>query len=230
MKAGEAAELLGRTGLFHGLAPEDLHRLASATSSRRYKKGNVVLYEGDPGDSLYVVAQGSLKVFLTSPEGNELLLTRLSSGDTFGELALIDGGPRSASVEALEPTEVLFLTRPSLLEILRRHPQVTEALLANLGRIIRRVSEQAADLVFLDLDGRVAKLLVHLGERAIESGGSEAEIDLGMSQADLAGMIGGSRQRVNRSLHHFAERGYIDLDGRRVVVRELDRLRARAGL
>lgn len=230
MKAGEADELLAQTSLFHGLDREDLTRLSRAAVSRSFKKGGMAFYEGDPGDALYVVVEGSLKIFLASPEGGELLLTRLSVGDTFGELALIDGGPRSASVEALEPTHVLVLTRPNLLEILHDHPQVTDALLANLGKIIRRVSEQAADLVFLDLDGRVAKLLVHLGEQTRESGTEGRAIDLGMSQSDLAARIGGSRQSVNQSLHRFVNRGYIKIDKRRVLIKDLERLRHRAGL
>lgn len=228
--SGAAEELLARTSLFRGLDEAHLARLAEGAVLRSYKKGSVIFHEGDPGDSLYVVVSGSLKIFLTSREGAELLLTRLSAGETFGELALIDGGGRSASVEALEETELLRLSRPTLLEILRDEPQVTEPLLTNLGRIIRRVSEQAADLVFLDLDGRVAKLLVQLAETTERATGGEMTIDLGMTQSDLASLIGGSRQSVNNSLHRFEKRGYIRIDKRRVVVKDLHRLQARAGL
>ena len=228
--SGAAEKLLARTSLFKGLDEAHLARLAEGAVLRSYKKGSVIFHEGDPGDSLYVVVSGSLKIFLTSREGAELLLTRLSVGETFGELALIDGGGRSASVEALEETELLRLSRPTLLEILRDEPQVTEPLLTNLGRIIRRVSEQAADLVFLDLDGRVAKLLVQLAETTERASGGEMTIDLGMTQSDLASLIGGSRQSVNNSLHRFEKRGYIRIDKRRVVVKDLHRLQARAGL
>jgi CRP-like cAMP-binding protein len=224
-----AESLLAQANLFRGLGDGDIERLTHAAVSHRYKKGSAVIYEGDPGDALYVVMSGSLKVFVTSSEGNELLLTTLSSGDTFGELALIDGGTRSASVEALEASELLVLTRPSLLEILADYPSVTEALLTNLGKTIRRVSEQAADLVFLDLDGRVAKLLVQLAEES-PAAGETSTIDLGMSQSDLAAHIGGSRQSVNQSLHRFAKRGYLTLDKRMVAVKDLARLRRRAGM
>ena len=118
MREERAAELLGATGLFGGLDPKALRHLAARVSERSYKKGQLIFYQGDPGDALFVVVEGVVKVFVPSEEGDEMVLITLSAPEVFGEVALIDGGPRSASAEALEPTTVLMLTREVLLEVL----------------------------------------------------------------------------------------------------------------
>jgi CRP-like cAMP-binding protein len=160
-----------------------------------------------------------------------MLLATLHRADTFGELAVIDGGPRSASAEAVEPTTLLVLARSALLEVLHDHPAVTDGLLRSLGVLARRLTDQAADLVFLDLHGRVAKLLVNLVDKN-ESGGGAGEVvlDLHLTQGELASMVGGSRQSVNQILRAFEQLGYLELQGRRMVVRRPDLLRRRAGL
>ena len=159
-----------------------------------------------------------------------MVLTTLHPPEVFGELALIDGGPRSASAEALEPSVVLVLTRPTLLELLAQHPTLTDSLLRSLGAVLRRLTEQTSDLVFLDLHGRVAKLLLNLALEQRAEANELSVLDLHMTQSDLAGMVGGSRQSVNQILQYFQGRGYIKLDGRRVELLRPDLLRRRAGL
>jgi CRP-like cAMP-binding protein len=117
-----------------------------------------------------------------------------------------------------------------LLEVLADRPALAEALLRSLGESLRRLTEQAADLVFLDLNGRVAKLVVGLAEQQAVDDTGEIVLDLHMTQSDVAGMVGGSRQSVNQILKAFERRGYLDLDGRHIRVRELDLLRKRAGI
>jgi CRP-like cAMP-binding protein len=142
---------------------------------------------------------------------------------------LIDGEPRSASAETLEQTRVLVLTRATFLETLRESPAMTESLLRSLGAVLRRLTEQTADLVFLDLHGRVAKLLVGLAEKnGLTEEGSE--LDLQLTQSDLASMVGGSRQSVNQILKSFERRGFVELHGRKLVLKAPDLLRKRAGL
>jgi CRP/FNR family transcriptional regulator, cyclic AMP receptor protein len=223
-----AASTLGATELFADLDPEILNRLGERTIERRFRRGQLVFGEGDPGDSLFIVVDGLVKVFVTSDEGEEMVLITLRNGDTFGELALIDGRPRSASAQALEPTTTLVVTRDELLDLMRAHPALAESLLGSLGALVRRLTEQAADLVFLDLHGRVAKLLVHF---AAERGPVEEPIlDLHLTQSDLAAMVGGSRQSVNQILGAFEKRGYIELRGRTIVLKRMDLLSRRAGL
>jgi CRP/FNR family cyclic AMP-dependent transcriptional regulator len=228
MKLQRSASILGATELFAELDIEILNRVGERALERRFRRGQLIFGEGDPGDSLFVVVDGLVKVFVTSDEGEEMVLITLRTGDTFGELALIDGRARSASAQAVEPTVALVVTRDVLLELMREHPALSESLLGSLGALVRRLTEQAADLVFLDLHGRVAKLLVHFAaERGREE---EAVLDLHLTQSDLAAMVGGSRQSVNQILRAFEKRGYIELRGRTIVLKRMDLLSRRAGL
>jgi CRP-like cAMP-binding protein len=230
VKPGEASSLLARTRLFGGLDPAALSSLGERAIERTYKKGQLLVYQGDPGDSVFVVESGLIKVMVTSEEGEEMVLVTLRPYDTLGELSLVDGGPRSASAEALEPTRVLVITRAVLLELLERHPSLMDALLRSLGSLVRRLTEQAADLVFLDIHERMAKLLLTLADERGEKAGAEILLDLNLTQADLAAMVGGSRQSVNQTLRSFESRGYLQIEGRVIRLRKPSELRRRAGL
>ncbi|HVF52827.1 MAG TPA: Crp/Fnr family transcriptional regulator [Actinomycetota bacterium] len=228
MKAERAAKLLGGSNLFADLDEETLLKVADRLIERSYKKGQVIFYQGDLGDSLFLVAEGLVKVMVTSPDGEEMVLTTVRPPDIFGELAVFDGGQRSASAEALEATTTLGLTRETFLTVLQEHPRLQDALLRSLGNVLRRLTEQASDLVFLDLHGRVAKLLLGLADDRGEKQGDETLLDLRMTQADLAAMVGGSRQRVNVILRSFEDRGYLALEGRKIKLIRADLLKRRA--
>ena len=228
MKTEQAASLLAATPLFCGLQRAELLALAEGVRPRNYPKNQFIFHQGDHGDALYVLVEGRVKVVLTSDEGNEIVLATLQPPEIFGELALIDEGARSASIQTLEPVTVLLLTRSTLLDLLRTNPAVADALLRSVGRLVRRMISQAADLVFLDLNGRVAKVLLRL----IDDRGDAAApvtLDLGMTHSDLAAMVGGSRQSVNQTLRQFERRGFVELRGRTVVVKDIAALRQRAG-
>lgn len=227
MNPEQAANFLERASLFRDLDEATRARLAERAIERSYKKGQLIFYQGDPAEALFVVIEGRVKVVVTSEEGDEMLLVTLEPGDTFGELALIDGEPRSASAETLEATKVLMLTRTTFLDTMHQSPALTEALLRSLGAVLRRLTEQTADLVFLDLHGRVAKLLISLAEKA-SSNGDEVELDLNLTQTDLASMVGGSRQSVNQILRSFERRGYLEMHGRKLILKAPDALRRRA--
>lgn len=221
------ARLLAMTELFAGLEPALLERLAEQARWRRYRRGELLCRQGEEGDSLMVVDQGLVKVFVTSELGDEMVLVTLRRPEAFGEVALLDGGPRSASCEAVVPTEVLVLTRRSLMGALEQQPALAAAMLRSLSRRLRRLTEQASDLVFLDLHGRVAKLLLALASDP--QGSEERTLDLEITQTDLARMVGGSRQSVNQILHGFAARGYLTVRGRHITITRPDLLRRRAG-
>lgn len=229
MNPDQAASYLKQTRLFGDLDPEALARLADRAIERTYKKGQLIFYQGDPAEALFVVIEGRIKVVVVNEEGDEMLLVTLQPVDVFGEVALIDGEPRSASAETLEPARLLVLTRTTFLEALKESPAMSESLLRSLGAVLRRLTEQAADLVFLDLHGRVAKLLVGLAEKTQE-GGNGVELDLHLTQSDLASMVGGSRQSVNQILRSFERRGYVEMHGRKLILKAPDQLRKRAGL
>jgi CRP-like cAMP-binding protein len=230
MANDRAVSLLARSELFRDLDPEALGLLAERAVSRTYRKSERVFHQGDPGDAMYVVVEGLVKVVVVAESGDEMVLVTLGPAQSFGELALIDGRPRSAGAEAVEATTLLVITRSSLWDAFEQHPDIAEKMLKSLGSVIRRLTEQTADLVFLDLHGRVAKLLVGFAQ---EQGKQDEEgilLDLHLTQRELAAMVGGSRQSVNQILHAFADRGYLELRGRTVVLKDMGRLRHRAGL
>jgi CRP/FNR family cyclic AMP-dependent transcriptional regulator len=222
-----AVDILRSARIFADLPDEALSRLTDACVRRTYRRGQYLMYQGDEGARLLVVASGLVKVVLTSEQGGEVVLTTLGPGETLGELALLDGSPRSASVVAVEPTTVLTLSRETVLELLSRHPSVLDALLRSLGGLVRRLTEQAGDLVFLDLGGRVAKLLLRLAE-AHGNGHSPPRVNVALSQSDLAAMVGATRPAVNRVLQGMAARGLIAVDGHSIVLCDVPRLRRRA--
>lgn len=219
------AALLRRTVMFGAMEQTALEQLAGRALQRSYRRGEVIVREGDPGDALFVVVDGLVKVYVTSAGGDEMLLVTLAPPAVFGELPLVDGGTRSASAAALQATTVLTVTRSALLEGLSGDVRLADGLLRSLGSLVRRLTDQAADLVFLDLHGRVAKLLLRIAEKNPPAPGGEWELDLHLTQAEIASMVGGSRQSVNQVLRSFERRGLVELDGRRVVIKQLDRLR-----
>jgi CRP/FNR family transcriptional regulator, cyclic AMP receptor protein len=225
----DAVSVLAGTSLFGSLATQDLAGVADLCVRRTYAKGQFLCYQGDPGDRLFVVANGRVKVTLTSEHGDEMVLVTLGTHEVLGELAVIDQAPRSASVVAIVPTTVLMLSRPVLLQLMSSHPAVRDALLTSVGALVRRLTEQAGDLVFLDLGERLAKLLLRLADDSGRAG-DRIVLDLGLTQSDLARMIGGSRPAVNRALQSLASRGLIEISGQTIVLQDLAGLRRRAGV
>ena len=230
MRTEARAGLLRQTRLFAGLGEPTLRTLADRALERSFPRHSRLFHQGDPGTGLYVVVSGLVKVAVTSEDGEEMVLVTLGPGEALGELSIVDGGPRSASAEALEPTVALLITREVLLDLAARDHGLTEALLQALGGLLRRLTEQASDLVFLDLPGRVAKLLAGLAAERGSATAEGIELDAALTQTDLAGMVGASRQSVNQILQGFARRGYLQVRGRRIVIHRLDLLRRRAGL
>lgn len=228
MRGDRIAAVLSETALFRDLDEEARRALAPQIVPRSYRKGDLIFSQGDRGESLYIVAEGLVKLSLVSSEGAEMVLAALRPPSVFGELALLDGGPRTATARALQATTLLALTRPSFVRLVTDNPRLAEALHCSLGAIIRRTLQQASDLVFLDLPGRVAKLLLILAEEQGHTVDDGVRLDLDLTQSTLAGLVGGSRPSVNQSLRAFQERGLVELRGREVLIRDLERLRRRA--
>lgn len=230
MKLDELLPVLSRTELFGHLSEETLREIAPKGIRRRHKKGELIFRQGDEGRTVYVLLGGLAKIFLTSERGDEMLLATLQAPATFGELALIDGLPRSASVEAIEPVETLTFNVTDLVELSKANGSFSTGLLESLAGLIRRLTDQASDFVFLDLHGRVAKLLLNFVDTRGEHTDEGIVLDLHLTQGDLARMVGGSRQSVNQILGTLSNRGYLALYGRKIVIKRLDLLRRRAGL
>jgi CRP/FNR family transcriptional regulator, cyclic AMP receptor protein len=224
----DAAKLLRQTPLFARLSEGSLSRLAGGAARRSYPKGEILWREGDPGQSLCVIADGLVKISVNSPSGGEMLLATLQSPDAFGELSLVDEGTRSATATAGTDTVVLSLDRSTFLDGLSRNPEAIDALLQTLGSVIRRLTEQASDLVFLDLHSRVAKVLLGFAAQVGTNNAETIELDLPLTQEELGEMVGGSRQSVNQILHEFQRRGILDMHGRRIRILQIEQLQRRA--
>src|SRR5690606_10805883 len=181
----ENTDALTGVEMFSGLEPEARRRVIAAAVPYTYRKGQVLFSQDDPGDSLIVLKRGAVAVYRTSPAGERALLTVVRPPDVFGEVSLLDGSARSASAEAIEDCSVLALSRVAFLELVHSNPAILDAVMRSLGGLIRRLTEQNADHVFLDLPGRVAKALVRL---AGDSQASMVTIELNQSQlAEMAG-------------------------------------------
>ena len=219
---------LAGTALFESLGEAALSSVARSCVRRDFARGQFLFYQGDPGDRLFILMSGLVKVVFTSVQGDELVLATLGAREVVGEMAVLDQVPRSASVVAVKQTRALLLNRPVLLALMRAHPPVMDALLALLGGLVRRLTEQTGELAFLDLRGRLASVLLRLAAEHERVAGPVV-LDLGLTQSDLGAMIGASRPAVNRGLQSLAGGGFIELDGARIVLIDLDGLRRQSG-
>lgn len=211
--------------MFTGLNADARQRIAAAAIPRQYRRGQLLFVEGDPGDSLIMVRSGAVSVFRTSPTGERAMLHVVRSPDVLGEVSLLDGSVRSASAEALEDTSAMALARTTFLELVHASPSMLDAVMRTMGGMVRRLTEQSSDHVFLDLPARVAKALVRL------SGHTNAPmVTIELNQTQLAELAGGSRQSVNQAIGTFALRGWLRTEGRRIVVTDIPALRRRAGV
>jgi len=199
--------------MFSGLQRDELLKFAELTRERTYPKGSVILFQGDPGDSLYVLRQGRAKVVLIGEDGREVILGILTVGDHFGELSLIDGHPRSAHVIAMDDAQLIVLRREDFRRRVEESPRVAWALLVEISRRLRRADEQIGSLVLLDVDGRIARLLL---DAAAESGGPTIEKRL--THQTIAQMIGASRETVSRAMREFQDNGLISVQRRQISI------------
>ena len=217
------ADFLATVPLFSSLDPEELARFAELTREKAYPKGSVILFEDDPGDSLYLVREGRVKVVLVGEDGREVILGVLEPGAHFGELALIDDQPRSAHVIAMEDSQLLILRREDFRRRVEANPSVAWALLMELSRRLRRADQKIGGLVLLDVPGRISRLLLDLSAES-----SNGTIEKPLTHQTIAQMIGASRETVSRAMKDFQEEGLIRVERRRIAVANRDALEKRA--
>ena len=214
--------------LFVALDPEGAAALRASLTERAVSKGDVVFHEGEPGDRMYVILEGKVKLGQSSNDGRESLLAILGPGEMFGELSLFDPGQRTSTATALTDAVVLALSNEQLKPWLAGRPEVATALLQALARRLRRTNEAMADLVFSDVPGRVAKALMDLGEKFGEITTEGLMVTHDMTQEEIAQLVGASRETVNKALADFAQRGWIRLESRQVMILDVERLGRRA--
>jgi len=224
MRAG-AAEALRRCVLFSRVDDETLARCVDSLRSRRYRRNETIFHQGDPGDSLYVIQSGAVKIVLPDPEGEEgAIIATLGAGDFFGELALLDGEEHSATAIALEPSEALVLRRDTFDRLVDEDANLRRALFAGLVGELRRLTFHVGELHFLNLPGRLARRIVRMAREADPDAQGEIRLSWPFSQSELAAMIGGTRQTVNRLLSDFTAEGLIRIEKETLVVPDLARL------
>jgi CRP-like cAMP-binding protein len=209
--------------LFEGVSETAMREVARTLRRRRFRRNEVIFHQGDPGDALHVVTSGSVKVVLPSAEGEEAIIATLRPGDFFGELSLLDSAPRSATVVALEPAETMALPRTVFHELLDADPGLRDALLAGLAHELRSLTRHVEELHFLDLAGRLAMRLSRLA-RDSDPVSKEVRLNWPYTQSDLASMIGGTRQSVNKLLSGLVEDGLVLIERETLIIPDVDAL------
>ncbi len=207
-----------RVPLFANLDADSLRELATATRRRSYRPGEIIFHRDDPGQVLFVIREGKVRIYITSGDGQEVTLEVFGPGDYFGELALLDGHPRSASAVTLEPVEVYALQRSDFINTIMRHPRIAVAVITVLSRRLRQTDSMVEDLLFLDVHGRVAKKLLELAERHGVQTPEGILIDMRLTQADLASLVGSSRESVNKVIGFFLDKHFIRNEKRKIII------------
>ncbi len=227
-EGGVVDDVLMHAPLFSALDAEGAAAMRTSMEERRVPRGDTIFIEGEPGDRMYVILDGKIKLGQTSPDGRESLLAVLGPGEVFGELSLFDPGPRTATATAVTDSMVIGLGHESLRTWLTGRPEVAEALLQALARRLRRTNEALADLVFSDVPGRVAKQLLDLADKFGQPGPDGVLVHHDLTQEELAQLVGASRETVNKALADFTARGWIQVDQREVILLDMERLARRA--
>ena len=217
------ADFLSTVPLFRELERSAVRGFAELTREQRFAKGALIVSEGDAGDALYVVRSGEVKVVVGGEDGREVILHVLGVGDHFGELALIDGRPRSAHVISTQASSLLVLRRTDFRRQVEQNPQVAWGLMMELSRRLRQADGTIGSLVLLDVPGRVAKVLL---EHA--TAGDSATLVKPLTHQTIAQMIGASRETVSRAMAEFQENGFIAVQRRIITITDRTALEARA--
>lgn len=221
MPAVDTLELLAESELFGGFDRAALEEIARSSAPASLRRNDVVFEEGDEADRLFVVKDGRIAIANSSADGRESVFALMEAGDLFGEMPLFDGDTRSAQARALEPSELVVIPYPVVRAILQRQPDLLWGVVKLLARRLRTTDEALADSVFLDVTGRTAK-------RLLELAGENDEFFLPVTQEELAGMVGASRERVNKALAAFIRLGWLEQSERRYRITDREQLTRRS--
>lgn len=221
-------DTLARAGIFQGVDPDAVAALINDMDTVDFPKGTTIFDEGEPGDRLYIIVEGKIKLARHAPDGRENLLSVMGPSDMFGELSIFDPGPRTSSAVCVTDVTCATMDSTMLREWIDNHPEISQQLLRVLARRLRRTNASLADLIFTDVPGRVAKTLLQLANRfgVHECGALRVNHDL--TQEEIAQLVGASRETVNKALATFAHRGWIRLEGKSVLIVNTEHLARRA--
>lgn len=208
--------ILGRTRLFRGLPAATIRQISALSIRRSYSQGAIVFSQGDPGDALYGVVSGKIRISSSSRDGREIFLNIMEPGDTFGEIALLDGRHRTATASATSPSELIIITRAHFLELLEREPKLVSHVVQLLCERIRWTSGLAEETALLSVPERLARRLLSLGR--LHGRETPNGVELSISQEEVAHFLGLSRQAVNQYLQHWKVRGCLTLGRGKIII------------
>ena len=208
--------MLENVSLFSGLPQSDLDAISKLATTRTFPRNTIIISEGDTSDSLYAVLSGKVKIYLSDDEGKEIIINIQGAGEYFGELALLDDSPRSASVMTIETCKLAIISKTAFDECLEAHPQIALRVIRGLSGRLRDLTENVKSLALMDVYGRVARTLLELAED--ENG--EQIIRQRLTQRDIANMVGASREMVSRILKDLSTGGYITIRNKTITIHE----------
>ncbi|HEY6542836.1 MAG TPA: Crp/Fnr family transcriptional regulator [Ktedonobacteraceae bacterium] len=227
MEAEKETSYLKQVSLFANLADEDIHELMTAAKRRTFRSGEVIFHRDDPGQVLYMIKDGKVKICIISPDGQEISLAVFGKGECFGEFALLDGLPRSADAIALEKVECYTLQRSDFHNAIMKNPKIAIQVLEALTKRLRNTDNMVEDLIFLDVYGRVAKKLLELADAHGVKTDDGVRIEVRLTQQELASMVGASRESVNKVMGYFSEKDFISTDKHRITLHRIADLKRR---
>ncbi len=228
MERENEADYLKQVNIFKGLDDQEVHDLMSVAKKRTFRSGEVIFHRDDPGQVLYIIKEGKVKICLISPDGQEISLVVFGRGEYFGDLALLDGLPRSADAIALEKVECYTLQRGDFHNAIMKNPRIAIQIMEVLCERLRKTDQQVEDLIVLDVYGRVAKKLLELAEtHSVKQEDGSILINVRLTQQELAAMVGASRESVNKVLGYFTDKGYITTDKHKITLHRVADLKRR---
>jgi CRP-like cAMP-binding protein len=213
--------------IFRPLGPNVVAAVSQRLLFAEYRPGQLIFAEGEPGDRLYIIASGKVKVACRAPGGREMVQAVLGPSDMFGELAVFDSGPRSSTATAVTEVRAMFAERAALRACITDHPEIAEQLLRVLARRLRRTIDNQVELMATDVRGRLARLLLQLGQQFGSQNDGAIYVSHDLTQEELAQLIGASRETVNQALTDFARRGWIQLSDKSVLILDSEHLMQR---
>ncbi|MCK9391195.1 MAG: Crp/Fnr family transcriptional regulator [Syntrophales bacterium] len=220
--------LIKQIPLFSSLNREDIEIIAALLRRRSIKKGDIIFQKGDEGTALYAILSGRIKIIVTRPVGDKITVAILNDGDFFGEMALLDGMPRSADAVALEETQLAVLDRNDFLAFLVQHEHAVLAILRTLSLRLRKTDDLLSEICFLSLSARLAKRLLELARGESEGGHNISSLAMRMTQKELSNLLGVSRESVNKELKTLRDKGIVSTERSKIVILDQERLKKRA--
>jgi CRP/FNR family transcriptional regulator, cyclic AMP receptor protein len=227
MEPDKETSYFKQVSFFADLPEEEIQALSPITKRRTFRAGEVIFHRDDPGQVLYMIKEGKVKMCIISPDGQEVSLAVFGKGEYFGEFALLDGLPRSTDAVALEKVECYTLQRSDFHNTIQKNPRIAILVLEALSKRLRNTNNMIEDLIFLDVYGRVAKKLLELAEAHGYKVDDGIRIDVRLTQQELAAMVGASRESVNKVLGYFTDKNFISTDKHRITIHNTNDLKRR---